>query len=135
MEITVAGRIPLVDYLALEPTPHLVAQECTSCGARYFERRTACANCSAVDFAPVDLPGHGEVVSFTIVAFAPPGVPAPYVAAVVDCGGTWVRANLVEVDPDPDKIWLGMKVRLATYSLGTDSAGTEGVGFGYAPAE
>jgi hypothetical protein len=29
---------------------------------------------------------------------------------------------------------LGMKVRLTTYSLGTDSAGTEAIGFGFAPA-
>jgi uncharacterized OB-fold protein len=135
METLVTGRIPLVEYLALEPTPHLVANECTSCGARFFDQRTACAGCSGLDFAPVDIAPHGEVASFTIVTFAPPGVPAPYVAAIVDCEGTWVRANLVEVDPDPEKIWLGMKVRLATYSLGTDSAGTEGVGFGFAPAE
>jgi uncharacterized OB-fold protein len=68
------------------------------------------------------------------VAFAPPGVDAPFVAAIVDCDGTPVRATLREVDPDPAKITLGMKVALTTYSLGTDSAGTEAIGFGFAPA-
>ena len=29
---------------------------------------------------------------------------------------------------------LGMKVRLATYSMGVDAAGTEAVGFGFEPA-
>lgn len=57
----------------------------------------------------------------------------PFVAAVVDCGGTSVRANLVEVAPDPEHVRLGMKVRLVTTSVGTDEAGTEAVGFGFAP--
>ena len=30
---------------------------------------------------------------------------------------------------------LGMKVRLATYSLGTDEQGTEAIGFGFEPAD
>jgi uncharacterized protein len=131
---TTTARIPLVDYLALEPEPHLVAQECTVCSARYFDRRDACANCFEAVFRPVSLPVDGEVTSFTIVSYAPPGVDAPFVAAIVDCGGTPVRANLRDVAPDPASVTLGMKVRLATYSLGTDSAGTEAIGFGFAPA-
>lgn len=131
---TTTGPVPIVDYLALDPQPHLVAQECTSCGARYFDHRDACASCFEVEFRPVDIPTTGEVASFTIVAYAPPGVEAPFVAAIVDCDGTWVRANLRDVEPDPAKISLGMKVELATYSLGTDTAGTEAVGFGFVPA-
>ena len=65
---------------------------------------------------------------------AAPGVPTPFVASVVDCDGTQVRANLVNVEPDPEHIRDGMKVRLATYSIGTDSAGTEAIGFGFEPA-
>jgi uncharacterized OB-fold protein len=38
-----------------------------------------------------DVPNDGELVTFTIVTNARPGVQAPYVAAIVDCGGTWVR--------------------------------------------
>ena len=54
------------------------------------------------------------------MAFAAPGVPVPYVAALVDCGGTSVRANLINVEPDPEHVTLGMKVRLATQVIGTD---------------
>jgi uncharacterized OB-fold protein len=133
METFVASSVPLVDYLALEPAPHLVAQECVSCGARFFDRRYACAGCSARDFRPVDVATEGEVVSFTVVAYAPPGVEAPFAAAVVDCDGTWVRANLVGIEPDPAYISLGMRVSLTTFGLGVDSAGTEAVGFGFAP--
>jgi uncharacterized OB-fold protein len=129
----VADRIPMVEYLALEPEPHLRVQECTACGARYFDRRNACAACEAETFRPVRLVSEGEVKAFTIVAFAAPGVPVPFVAAVVDCGGTSVRANLVNVEPDPGHVTLGMKVKLTTYSLGTDDAGTEAIGFGFEP--
>jgi uncharacterized OB-fold protein len=82
----------------------------------------------------VDIPTEGEVRTFTIVSFAAPGVPVPYVAALVDCGGTSVRANLINVEPDPEHVTLGMRVRLATQSVGTDSGGTEAVGFGFEPA-
>jgi uncharacterized OB-fold protein len=60
-------------------------------------------------------------------------VPVPFVAALVDCGGTSVRGNLVNVEPDADHVNLGMKVRLTTFPIGTDEAGTEAIGFGFEP--
>jgi uncharacterized OB-fold protein len=127
------ATIPLVDYLVLDGDPHLVANECTACGARFFDRRNACANCSATEFTKAPVATEGEVVAFTIVTFAAPGIEVPYVSAIVDCGGTSVRANLVNVPADPEHVTLGMKVRLATTSVGTDSEGTEAVGFGFEP--
>jgi len=36
------AQIPFVDYLVLDDgDPHLVANECTGCGARFFDRRNA----------------------------------------------------------------------------------------------
>ena len=128
-----AKKIPLVEYLALEPEPHLVAHECTQCGARYFDRRNACANCFATDFREVSVATTGELRAFTIVSLAAPGIPVPFVAGLIDCEGTSVRANVVNVEPDPGHIRDGMKVRLATFPIGTDSAGTEAVGFGFEP--
>ena len=128
-----AEHVPLVDYLVLGDTPHLVANECTSCGARFFDRRNACANCGKTEFTKADIPTTGEVRAFTIVSFAAPGVPVPYVAALVDCGGTSVRANLINVEPDPDHVTLGMPVKLATQVIGADSQGTEAIGFGFEP--
>lgn len=128
-----AKQIPIVEYLALGDNPHLVATECTSCGARYFDRRNACASCFATDFTTAAVATEGIVRAFTIVAFAAPGVPVPFVAAVVDCDGTSVRTNLVNVEPDDQHVSLGMKVRLTTFPIGTDEAGTEAINFGYEP--
>jgi uncharacterized protein len=130
----VTAAVPLVDYLVLGDPPHLVVHECTSCGAHFFDRRNACASCSGREFKEVDVATEGELRAFTIVSFAAPGIPVPFVAGVVDCDGTSVRANIINVPPDPEHITLGMKVRLATYSLGTDAQGTEAVAFGFEPS-
>jgi uncharacterized OB-fold protein len=129
------NQVPLVDYLALGDDPHLVANECTACGARFFDRRNACAACSGASFTQTAIPTTGELRAFTIVAFAAPGVPVPFVAGVVDCDGTSVRGNVINTEPDPDHVTLGMKVRLATYVVGTDDDGTEAIGFGFEPLE
>jgi len=129
----VPGQIPLVDYLALGDEPHLIAHECTRCGARFFDRRNACASCSGTSFGDVAVATSGEVRAFTIVTFAAPGVPVPFVAAVVDCDGTSVRGNLVNVPPDPEHVELGRKVRLTTFPIGTDDEGTEAIGYGFEP--
>ena len=128
------SQIPFVDYLVLDGDAHLVAHECTNCGARYFDRRNACASCSGTDFSTVDIATDGTVRSFSIVTFAAPGVEVPFVAAVVDCDGTSVRGNIINCPPDPEHVKLGMQVRLATYSMGTDDHGVEAVNYGFEPA-
>ena len=128
-----ADSIPLVDYLVLGDDPHLIAHECTSCGARFFDRRNACAACEGTNFTDVEVPREGVLKTFTIVSFAAPGIPVPFVAGVVDCDGTSVRANVINVDPDPEHVRLGMKVKLATYSVGEDANGVEAIGFGFEP--
>ena len=128
-----ATQVPLVDYLVLGDDPHLRALECQECSARFFDRRNACASCSGTEFKPVRVATEGTVKTFTIVTFAAPGVPTPFVSAVVDCDGTSVRANIVNTEPDPEHVKLGMPVRLTTFPLGTDDDGTEAVGFGFEP--
>ena len=129
------AQVPLVDYLVLGGDAHLVANECAGCGARYFDRRNACANCGAVEFGARRLANEGAVRAFTIVHRATPDVKVPYVSAIVDLdGGGVVKANIVDVDPVPEQVTLGMRVALTTFAVGTDSAGTEAVSFGYRPA-
>jgi uncharacterized OB-fold protein len=129
------AQIPLVEYLALGDDPHLVAQRCTGCGATFFDRRNACAGCFGTSFEATDIATEGEVRAFTIVAHAAPGIPVPFVAVVVDCDGTSVRGNLVNIEPDAEHVHTGLKVRLTTFPIGTDAAGTEAIGFGFEPLE
>jgi uncharacterized OB-fold protein len=126
-------QVPLVSYLELDP-PHLVANQCTDCGASYFDRRNACASCGGDDFAPVDVDTTGTVRTFSIVAFSIPGVEVPFVAAIVDCGGTSVRGRIIEVVPDPEHVKVGMQVELVAVSEGVDDDGVEAIGYAFAPA-
>jgi uncharacterized protein len=148
-----AQQLPYVSYLQLGSEPHLLAQECRSCGALFLDRRNACARCGKPDFGIRRLSGDGTVRAFTIVHRASPDVRVPYVSAIVDLdGGGVVKANIVppagtssvspgglppgedDVEPDPARVRLGLRVRLTTFVVGTDSEGTEAVGFGYRPA-
>ncbi len=129
-------QVPIVDYLVIDDgEPYLVANESTESGALYFDRRNADARSGKPGFEPRKLERTGTVRTFTIVHRAAAGVPTPYVSAVVDLdGGGVVKANVVNVEPDPDHVRNGMKVRLTTFVAGTDDEGTEAVAFGFEPA-
>lgn len=130
-----AHQMPYVGYLTLGNDPHLVAQECQSCGALFLDRRNACASCGGVEFGSRRLANEGVLRAFTIVHRATPDVRVPYVSAIVDLdGGGVVKANVMGIDPVPNQVRLGMKVALTTFVVGTDSEGTEAVSFGYRPA-
>jgi uncharacterized OB-fold protein len=131
------AQIPVVNYLDLSgDTPTLVATKCAHCGALYFGRRNACAKCFARGpFERQELARTGTVRTFTVIQRAAPGVKAPYVSAIIDLdGGGHVKANIVNTDPAPESITLGMPVRLTTFTLGIDDEGTEAIGFGFEPA-
>jgi uncharacterized OB-fold protein len=135
MTATASRRIPVVDYLVLEGEPHLVANACRGCGALYFDRRNACARCGKLEFDRRPLATTGVLRSFTVIHRAAPNIAVPYVSSVVELdGGGVVKANLLDAGTDPEKIELGMKVRLTTFPCGTDEEGTEAVAFGFAPA-
>ncbi len=129
-------QIPIVDYLVLDDgSPHLAAWESVDSGALYFDRRNADAKSGGTEFRRRKLANTGKVRSFTIVHRTVPGVPAPYVSALVDLdGGGCVKGNVVNVPPDPEHVKLGMPVRLTTFVAGTDDDGTEAIAFAFEPA-
>jgi len=129
------AEMAVVDYLVLGDDPHLEANACRSCGALFFDRRNACASCGGTDFGRKALATSGILRSYTIIHRAAPNAPVPYVSSVVELdGGGVVKANLVDAGSDPEKIELGMKVRLTTFPCGRDEQGTEAVAFGFTPA-
>ncbi len=127
--------VPIVDYLVLDDgAPYLVANESVSSGALYLDRRNADARSGTTGFRRRRLADTGAVRTFTIVHRAAPGVPTPYVSIVVDLdGGGVVKANLVGVEPTPEAVRVGMRVRLTTYTVGVDDEGTEAIAFAYEP--
>jgi uncharacterized OB-fold protein len=130
-----ARQVPYVGYLSLGDDPHLVANECGTCGALFFDRRNACARCGGRDFTTRRLANDGVLRAFTIMHRASPGVTVPYASGIVDLdGGGVVKANIVGVDPKPGNLTLGMRLTLTTFPVAADAEGTEAVAFGYEPA-
>jgi uncharacterized OB-fold protein len=136
-EEVASKQVPLVAYLVLaDGDTHLIGQACDHCGAVFLGRRNACAHCGERAFSERRLASTGKVTSFTIVNRAAPGVPVPFVSAVVELDdGASVLANIVDVEADPEHVRLGMPVRLTSYVAGTDDNGTEAVAFGFLPAD
>lgn len=127
--------IPVVDYLVLDDEPHLRAQECTTCGALFLDRRSGCGRCGSVQFRPRRLSDRGCVRAFTIVHRAPSAVETPFVVGIVDLdGGGTVKANVTGVMPDPDRVTPGMRVHLTTFVAGAATDGAPVVSFAFEPA-
>ena len=131
-----SGEVPLVDYLVLGDEPHLVAHECTRAAPASSTAATPAPAAAAPSFATAAVATEGEVRAFTIVVVRRARRRrCRSWPRVVDCDGTSVRGNLVNVEPDPEHVHLGMKVQLVTTSVGTDGAGTEAIGFGFEPVD
>ena len=127
-------QIPIVDYLNLSDPPFLLAHQCDSCGARFFDRRNACARCGGRSFSKAQVASQGVLEAFSIVHRAAPTIPVPYVSAIVKTDdGTSVRTNIINTPADPEHVTLGMRVALATYEAGEDDRGTKCIAFGFEP--
>ncbi len=130
--------VPMVDFLEIpeEGLPRLVGQRCTGCAAVFFDARCHCAACGARDAMSREIMvGHGQVHAFTIVHRSFPGIPVPYVSAVVDLdGGGTLKGNLI--DADPASVRVGMSVE--TVFVEAHQADTEGrtvLTYAFRPAE
>ena len=61
----------------------------------------------------VKLPQTGKLYSYSIVHRSFPGIEVPYVSAIVDIDdGTAIKGNLINIDPDPEKIEFDMPVEV-----------------------
>jgi uncharacterized OB-fold protein len=132
---------PMVPFLVLEDEGkkgHLVGSKCKSCGAVYTGDRLACAKCLAVgEFDSIKFSGKGTLHTFSIVYQTAPGIPVPFVAAVVDLDeGTAVRANIEGIEPEPENLvaLLGKPVELFTDMVRKDREGNDVVAYKFRPA-
>jgi uncharacterized OB-fold protein len=127
---------PIVPFLALGEQPHLVGLRCKTCGATYLKSgRVACSKCGgASNFDDVRLSDRGTLWVYSIVHQSAPGIPVPYVAAIVDLPeNVSVRCTLVDVAPDPAKLPFGMPVRMVTKKVRTDKEGRDVIAFFFRP--
>jgi uncharacterized OB-fold protein len=128
---------PIVPFLRLGEKPHLVGIRCGRCGATYLKGgRVACSKCGAVgDLEEIALSNRGNLWVYSIVHQSAPGIPTPYVAAIVDLPEkVSVRCNLIDVEPDPAQLSFGMPVEMVTQKVRTDKEGRDVIAFFFRPA-
>jgi uncharacterized OB-fold protein len=108
--------LPVVEWLKLPDggDPYLEGHKCQSCSAVYLGERAVCSKCGARGKIKAEkLANTGTLYVYSIVHRSFPGIEVPYVSAIVDLdGGGTVKGNLINIDPDPEKIKLGMPVEV-----------------------
>lgn len=130
---------PIVPQLTLGETrdkDYLNGSRCTKCKALYVGPRLFCGRCTSDGpFETVRLSDHGEVYVWSIVHQSAPGVPTPYIAAIVDLpDGVAVNTNIIGIDPDPKNMKFGMKVKMFTEKVSEDREGNSYIAYRFKPA-
>jgi uncharacterized OB-fold protein len=133
--------LPVISFLKLpdEGTPYLEGSKCKECGAIYTGYRKVCSKCFARDaMETITLSTKGKLITYCIVYRSYPGIDVPFIHAVVDLedGGT-LQGNLIDIDPDPEKIKFDMPVDVVFQdALGRkDSDGNSYISYFFQPAQ
>jgi len=139
-EAAASGPLPVVPFLKIpdQGDPYLEGQRCRDCGAIFLGERSTCSSCGAREtIEPRKLAGTGTLYVYSIVHRSFPGVEVPYVSAVVDLdGGGTVKGNLINIEPTPEKIQMGMPVEVIFRVAPTkDREGNEYLTYYFQPRE
>ena len=108
---------PDTDYYWEKTKQHeLWLKHCNDCNNTFFYPRDICPHCFSRNTKWIQASGKGTVHTFAIVHRPPdPSFKddVPFVVAMVDLEeGPRMPTNLVEVEPDPEKISVGMAVEV-----------------------
>lgn len=131
-----ATAVPLVEgvfRIEAGGKPVLLASRCASCDRRFFPPRERCSACSSADMSVEDASQRGELYTWTTIrelggyreGFT------PYVVGQVDLSDGLRVTGIVKCDPD--KLAIGMPVRLCLVPQGEADDGKELVGYGFEP--
>ena len=108
--------LPVVEYLKIpdEGEPYLEGHKCGDCNSIFLGEREVCSNCTTRGkIEPVKLSNKGKLYSYSITFRSFPGIDVPYISAIVDLeGGGTVKGNLIDCEPDPEKIEFDMPVEV-----------------------
>jgi uncharacterized protein len=95
--------------------------QCLACNRSFFYPRAICPHCGSRDIGWTEASGEGTLHSFCIQFSS--GVPGlkeatPFITALVDLDdGPRLMSLLVGVDPDPERIHCGTRVRVDFHDL------------------
>jgi len=134
-----AKPLPVVSFLKIpeDGEPYLEGYKCGACGEVFLGERLVCAACGARNkMATVRLADKGALYNFTVVHRNFPGVPVPFISAIVDLeGGGTLKGNLVDMVPSPEAIKFDMPVNVVFRDAGRkDKDGNSYLAYFFTPA-
>ena len=137
---TTADIRPIKPFVKLPPNekPYLAGLICKACGEVLLggQSRLACPKCGGrKGFSDTKLAETGSLYIFTTVERSFPGVPTPFISAIVDLdGGGVLKGNLRNVKPA--KVKFGMPVKVVFDDAGrTDKSNNSYISYFFEPAE
>jgi uncharacterized OB-fold protein len=134
-----ARPLPVVPYLKIPESgePYLEGQKCGHCGEVFLGQRLVCAACGTRgQMSAVKLANKGKLYNFTIVHRNFPGVPVPFISAIVDLdGGGCLKGNLIDMVPNAEAIKFDMPVNVVIRDAGRkDRDGNSYLSYFFTPA-
>ena len=136
---TAAKPLPVVPYLKIPEggEPYLEGYKCGHCSAVFLGQRMVCASCGTRNqMSAVKLSNEGKLYNYTVVHRNFPGVPVPFISAIVDLeGGGCLKGNLVDMLPSPEAIKFDMPVKVVFRDAGRkDKDGNSYLSYFFVPA-
>ena len=135
--------LPAFPFITIDAAgkPALTAMRCTECGTTYADNeRYACAKCAARTdkFETFEPSYEGTMHSGAIVMRGYPGIPVPFISAVVDLddGGPTIKGTLRAETFEPHELKPGRRVKVVfDDALGrTDKDGNHYISHFFDPA-
>jgi uncharacterized OB-fold protein len=84
---TTKGAVPFLK-IPKDGEPYLAGSKCTKCGEVAVGTRDVCGKCGArKGVEHIKLASTGKLYNFTVVHRNFPGVPVPFISAIVDVDG------------------------------------------------
>jgi uncharacterized protein len=129
----------VVSYLKIpeEGSPYLEGFRCGNCQAVFLDKTRACASCGKRDtISAFRMADTGKLYNFTVVHRNFPGVPVPFISAIVDLdGGGSIKGNLIDIVPSPEALKFDMPVKVVYKDAGRkDKDGNSYLSYFFTPA-
>ena len=135
-EPTTKGATNFVKVPKDGSAPYLSGSKCRKCGEVYVGDREVCGKCFSRDkMDHIKLGSTGKLYNFTIVHRNFPGVPVPFISAIVDVdGGGTLKGNLLGVEPKPEALKFDMPVKITLKDAGRkDKDGNSYIAYFFEP--
>ena len=138
--------IPVAEGVFTWPSeaPRLLGSRCEDCSNHMFPTQPGCSRCGGDRVATVELADRGRLWTWTIQGFPPksppyvgesdPGRFEPFGVGYVELADQ-VRVEARLTESDPERLAIGMEMRLVIIPIGTDDQGNELVTFAFSPIE